>query len=177
VQAVGLCSPVVSRQQSASLPHAPPTGAVQAALLAQKSATLHARLPSLRGAQHPLAQSELFAHAAVQTVPTPVSRTQRVVTPRSAQQSPSAVQASPTLAMQAETQVPDAEHAWPERHEPQVPVPQLLGPQLRPAQVGVQVGVQEPRTESHTSPPGQVPQTPPQPSGPQLRPAQLGVQH
>nr|MBK7066364.1 hypothetical protein [Deltaproteobacteria bacterium] len=68
-------------------------------------------------------------------------RTHRVVTPRSEQQSASAVQASPTRAKQAETQVPDGEQACPERQEPHEPVPQLLGPQLRPAQVGVQVGV------------------------------------
>lgn len=177
VQAVGFCSPVVSRQQSMSPEQAPPTGEKHAALLAQNRATLHARVPSLRGAQHPLTQSLLLAQAAVQTVPTPVRRTHRVVTPRSEQQSASAVQASPTRAKQAETQVPDGEQAWPERQEPHEPVPQLLGPQLRPAQVGVQVGVHEPRTESHTSPPGQVPQTPPQPSGPHERPSQLGVQH
>jgi hypothetical protein len=177
VHAVGLRRPVVSRQQSASPEQVPPTGAKHAALLAQKRETLHARVPSLRGAQQPLTQSELLAHAAVQTVPTPVRRTQRVVTPRSAQQSASVAQVSPTWAKQAETQVPDGEQAWPPRQVPHEPVPQLSGPQLRPAQVGVQVGVHEPRTESQTSPAGQLPQMPPQPSVPQERPAQLGVQH
>lgn len=177
VHAVGLRSPAVSRQQSASLPQTPPTGAKQAALLAQKRATLQARVPSVSGAQQPLRQSELLAHAAVQTVPTPVSRTQRVVLPRSGQQSASTRQADPTAAKHADAQVPAGEHDCPARQAPHEPVPQLFGPQLRPAQVGVQVGVQVPRAESHARPDAHVPQVPPQPSAPHERPAQFGVQH
>lgn len=177
VQAVGFLRPAVSRQQSASRAHACPTEARHIALLAQNSGMLHARVPSVSDTQHPLAQSVPLPQAAVHTCPTPVSSTHRVVTPRSAQQSASDVQVSPGRAKQVAVHVPLGEHACPAAQVPHDPVPQLFGPQLRPPQLGVQVGVQLPRAVSHTRPAVHVPQVPPHPSEPQKRPAQLGVQH
>jgi len=99
------------------------------------------------------------------------------VMPPSAQQSESMSHGSPGAAKHVDWQTPDGEHDWPAAQVPHDPVPQLLRPQLRPAQVGTHVGVQVPRTESHARLPVHAPHVPPQPSGPQLRPAQLGVQH
>jgi hypothetical protein len=113
VHAVGLRNPEVSRQQSASRAQVLPTLAKHAELFAQKRGILQARVPSVRDTQHPLAQSVPVEQAAVQTVPTPVRRTQREVIPRSAQQSVSEVHASPTRAKQAETHVPVGEHDCP----------------------------------------------------------------
>lgn len=90
--------------------------------------------------QHPLAQSAPAEQTAVQTVPTPVSRTQRERTPLgSAQQSVSVVQTSPMRAKHAVWQTPEGEQVCPPEHVPQEP-PHPLLPQLRPAQDGVQTG-------------------------------------
>src|SRR5439155_399830 len=60
----------------------------------------------------------------------------------------------------------------PPEHPPQLPEPQLFGPQSRPAQLGAHTQRPEP---SQLCPPPQLPQLPPQPSDPHTRPAQLGA--
>jgi hypothetical protein len=100
---------------------------------------LHARVPSVSDTQQALAQPELEVHTAVQTVPTPVSRTQRARAPLgSVQQSVSVTHGSPTRAKHADWHTPEGEQDCPAEHEPHEPVPHPLSPQLRPAQEGAQ---------------------------------------
>lgn len=167
----------LSRQQSASRVQVCPVSAKQAAVLAQKRGMLQARVPSVSDTQQPLMQSLPDWQAAVQTVPTPVSRTHRLgLPPDPGQQSLSVIHASPGLATQRLRHTPVGEHDRPAPQVPQSP-PQPSGPQLRPPHAGTQVCSQRPAVVLQVVPPGQLPHVPPQPSGPQVRPVHCCVQH
>ena len=90
----------VSGQHCSSTLQLPPTATVHELGGAHHRATLHARVPSPRVAQHPVAQSPFTEHRALQICPAPGSAAQTVATPLIAQHCSVVVHAAPAMSEQ-----------------------------------------------------------------------------